>query len=237
MADRIKERRIAMDFTQEELAQKLGLQKSAIAKYEKGRVENIKRSIIEKMSELFDCSPAWLMGFDVPMRIETPEQKWDREVNEFFDKINAFDVQLRALGWTYEAKGGHASEQSLEMELSLDKCGRFIDTDNPPLVGCGEKKCEDCAENESYYLFSNGQLSFKVTIDDYSSFVDDSQIFFKERLQQLLKKSMKQMFAESPINSKSYLEPQAAHERTDIAVTDEMRKHDDDLMDNDDFWK
>lgn len=34
-----------------------------------------------------------------------------------------------------------------------------------------------------------------------------------------------------------FLMPQAAHERTDIEVTDEMRKHDDDIMDNDDFWK
>ena len=28
---------------------------------------------------------------------------------------------------------------------------------------------------------------------------------------------------------------QAAHERTDIEVTDEMKKHDDDIMDDDDF--
>lgn len=34
----------------------------------------------------------------------------------------------------------------------------------------------------------------------------------------------------------SYLEPRAAHERTDIEVTDEMREYDDDLMDNDDLW-
>lgn len=33
-----------------------------------------------------------------------------------------------------------------------------------------------------------------------------------------------------------YLMPQAAHERTDIEVTDEMRRHDDDIMDDDDFW-
>lgn len=38
-------------------------------------------------------------------------------------------------------------------------------------------------------------------------------------------------------NDKDYLEPVAAHERTDIEVTDEMRKHDDDIMDNDEFWK
>lgn len=31
--------------------------------------------------------------------------------------------------------------------------------------------------------------------------------------------------------------PDAAHERTDIKVTDEMRKHDDDIMNNDEFWK
>lgn len=29
----------------------------------------------------------------------------------------------------------------------------------------------------------------------------------------------------------------AAHERTDINVTDKMKKHDDDLMDDDEFWK
>lgn len=30
--------------------------------------------------------------------------------------------------------------------------------------------------------------------------------------------------------------PLAAHERTDIEVTDDMKKHDDDIMDNDDNW-
>lgn len=64
MATRIKERRIAMGYTQEELATKLGLQKSAIAKYENGRVENIKRSIIQKMSFILECSPCYLMGWD-----------------------------------------------------------------------------------------------------------------------------------------------------------------------------
>ena len=63
MPERIKERRVSLGMTQEELANKLGLQKSAIAKYEKGRVENIKRSVILKMSEILECSPPYLMGF------------------------------------------------------------------------------------------------------------------------------------------------------------------------------
>ena len=63
MAERIKERRISKGFTQEELGKKIGLQKSAIAKYENGRVKNIKRSVIENMAEVLECSPCYLMGW------------------------------------------------------------------------------------------------------------------------------------------------------------------------------
>ena len=64
MALRIKELRKAAGLSQEELGEKLGLGKSAIAKYENGRVQNIKRSTIEKMAELFSCRPSYLMGYD-----------------------------------------------------------------------------------------------------------------------------------------------------------------------------
>ena len=64
MNHRIRERRLALNLTQEELAHRLGMQKSAIAKYESGRVENIKRSTLAKMSEILECSPAYLMGWD-----------------------------------------------------------------------------------------------------------------------------------------------------------------------------
>lgn len=37
--------------------------------------------------------------------------------------------------------------------------------------------------------------------------------------------------------NRSYLEPVAAHKRTDIEVTEELQKADDDIMDNDDEWK
>lgn len=70
MSKRIRERRVELGLTQEELAFKLDLQKSAIAKYESGRVENIKRPTIEKMSKILQCRPSYLMGWDD--KIETP---------------------------------------------------------------------------------------------------------------------------------------------------------------------
>lgn len=50
------------------------------------------------------------------------------------------------------------------------------------------------------------------------------------------KKALENIEDLSKIYSKDYLIPQAAHERTDIEVTDDMKKHDDDIMDDDAFW-
>ena len=81
MADRIKERRIAIGLTQEELGEKLGLQKSAIAKYENGRVENIKRSTIKKMADILGCSPCYLMGWTDQIKV-VPKQAFDLSEDE-----------------------------------------------------------------------------------------------------------------------------------------------------------
>lgn len=64
MGNRIRLKRIEKDMTMEELGNALGIKASAINKYEKGIVENIKRSTIQQMATLFECDPAWLMGFD-----------------------------------------------------------------------------------------------------------------------------------------------------------------------------
>ncbi len=64
MGQRIHMKRTEMGWTMEQLAQKVGVQRSAINKWEKGTVVNINRSHIAKMAALFDVSVPWLMGFD-----------------------------------------------------------------------------------------------------------------------------------------------------------------------------
>lgn len=64
MGDRIKNLRISHNMTQEELGKKIGVQKSAIRKYEKGEVVNIKRATIETLSKIFNVSPSYLMCID-----------------------------------------------------------------------------------------------------------------------------------------------------------------------------
>lgn len=64
MGDRIKARRKMVHLTQDEFGELLGVQKSAVAKWENGRVENIKRSTIQRMAQILECSPSYLLGFD-----------------------------------------------------------------------------------------------------------------------------------------------------------------------------
>ncbi|NLG58530.1 MAG: helix-turn-helix transcriptional regulator [Clostridiales bacterium] len=98
MADRIKFLREQAGLTQEELGEKIGVQKSAIRKYEKGEVKNMKRSSIRILSDLFNVSPTYLMGWDdekeIALEVKLIEQiqvqygKQAIELLSMFTKLN-----------------------------------------------------------------------------------------------------------------------------------------------------
>lgn len=68
---KIKNARISKGLTQEQLGNLVGVQKSAIAKYESGRVVNIKRSTLQKIAKVLDIRPSELIFEDSP--VETAE--------------------------------------------------------------------------------------------------------------------------------------------------------------------
>lgn len=63
---KIKEARIAKGLTQQELGDIVGVQKSAIAKYENGRVVNIKRTTLQKIAQALSIRPSELIFEESP---------------------------------------------------------------------------------------------------------------------------------------------------------------------------
>lgn len=61
---RIKELRSIAGMSQEELGKRVGVQRAAIQKYEKGTVENIPIRTIEKIATVFDVSPTYIVGWN-----------------------------------------------------------------------------------------------------------------------------------------------------------------------------
>ena len=64
IGERIKYLRVLADMSQEELGNRVGVQRAAINKYEKGMVTNIPIATIEKIAKTFDVSPTYIVGWD-----------------------------------------------------------------------------------------------------------------------------------------------------------------------------
>ena len=60
----IKYLRLLNNMSQEELGKRVGVQRAAINKYEKGSVTNIPLTTIEKIAKVFDVSPTYIVGWD-----------------------------------------------------------------------------------------------------------------------------------------------------------------------------
>ena len=87
MSEIIKQHRIALDMSQEELGKRLNppVNKAAVQKWEKGTVENIKRTHIEQMAALFGISPCQLLSFE-PINPDPTKEKICDLINRCYGK-------------------------------------------------------------------------------------------------------------------------------------------------------
>ena len=66
ISSRLKELRKEKNYTLEFIAEKLNVNKSTILRWENGETAKIKLPIIDAIAKIFNVSPAWLLGYDVP---------------------------------------------------------------------------------------------------------------------------------------------------------------------------
>lgn len=84
--ERIKELRSLFGMSQEELGKRVGVQRAAINKYEKGTVENIPIKTIEGIAKVFDVSPSYIVGWTTEENSLSAEVKTIQGVKLFFGK-------------------------------------------------------------------------------------------------------------------------------------------------------
>ena len=104
IGEKIRNARISKGMTQEELGKLLGVQKSAVAKYEKGRVVNIKRSTLKKISDILEIRPSELISIDEEIK-KAPEEMAERhfqiimdaDIAEMFDDFKLLDEAQRKI--------------------------------------------------------------------------------------------------------------------------------------------
>lgn len=84
---KIKYLRQLTNMSQEELGRRVGVQRAAINKYEKGSVTNIPIATIEKIADVFDVSPTFIVGWkDTSSNVLSAEAKVIEGVQRFYGK-------------------------------------------------------------------------------------------------------------------------------------------------------
>ncbi|MDO4307240.1 MAG: hypothetical protein Q4C77_10415 [Eubacteriales bacterium] len=235
---------------------KLG--RNDLSQYVSGKVEPGQKKLTI-LGMALNVNEAWLMGFDVPMERDnyTDQNLMNRDaIIEDIDRILQKDgyvllyettdddyfIIKKSYGQTvagfydyeliprYDAlrkKGKVTADLLIASETSffryLESIGYYIGRDN--------------LEHKPYIQYNNGAIvindnilnSIRTRIDTYSKTTIDSIILklHEENIRE--KRVKKEQFAQSLLS--------AAHERTDIEVTDEMRQHDDDIMNDDSEWE
>lgn len=81
--NRLKELLNESGDTQNEMARKTGLTKSAISNYINGTREPRQDAVL-KISNTYNVNPAWLMGCDVP---KYENKRDDKDIASFFDEL------------------------------------------------------------------------------------------------------------------------------------------------------
>lgn len=90
VGQRLKQARELKQITLEEAGNKIGVHKSTILRWENGETEKFKISMLEALANLYDVNPAWLMGYDVPMKEDLNSQ----ETNNFrMASYNGLDTE------------------------------------------------------------------------------------------------------------------------------------------------
>lgn len=103
IGEKIKTARLAKGMTQKELGDLIGVQKSAVAKYENGRVVNIKRSTLKKISEILGLRPSELIieeeikADPVGTAEKHVEMLMDMDLMEIYEDFRKLDTKKKKI--------------------------------------------------------------------------------------------------------------------------------------------
>jgi len=93
--ERLRQRRLELNLTLEEVAKLINVCKPTIQRYESGAIYNIPYEKVEKLAEVLETTPSWLLGWE-----DTTEER------EIINKYNQLDDL-----------GKHAINVVLNMEI------------------------------------------------------------------------------------------------------------------------
>ena len=97
IGQRIKEKRKELKISADELAARLGKDRSTIYRYDKGDIENLPLDILEPIANALSTTPQYLMGWEGKQKQST-EREQSIKKKEFIKQVEGMsDAQIERL--------------------------------------------------------------------------------------------------------------------------------------------
>lgn len=263
IGNRIKQARTLRNYTLDDIAHEIGVAKSTIQRYENGLIRRPKLPVLQAIAQSIQVNPAWLAGYDVPMEQndyeDTTIAKRDAALadiekilhtkkyslccesydDNFFTIKNAFGQTIAGL-YDYELLPRYEALKqngNVTIDLLISSETAFFSY----VESIGYYISKDTSGSDSRIEYSNkyGNGFIKVSPDTLTDIKSRIDTYAKATIDSIICKEYEEVFRKKRENNESLTTQllAAAHERTDIEVTDEMRKHDDDIMNDDSEWE
>lgn len=229
----IKKYRKQLGITQQDLALKAGYKdKSMIAKIEKGLID-LPQSKITIFAQIFQISEGELMGWS--------EDK-DNDIPEF---IYTFDEMItKEHSYSLQIIGGFCKTRRIEKEFTEKyvaekahiELSEYIEFEEGANIGLKKikhiLKVLDIKKEYAEHLLKSYCISYDILTD-----MNASPLMLEHLAQKAAKFTVSSMADEynRTVEHIDNTELNAAHERTDIPVTDTHLQHDEDIMDDENF--
>lgn len=88
IGERIKQRRIELGLSVDEVAEKLGKNRATVYRYESNEIENLPVGTLEPLAKILETTPAQLMGWDDKEQDKIYRKIFANNLRRYLDKVN-----------------------------------------------------------------------------------------------------------------------------------------------------
>ncbi|WP_222636057.1 helix-turn-helix domain-containing protein [Clostridium botulinum] len=127
----IREKRLELGLTYEELGKMVGVGKSTVRKWETGMIENIKRDNIVALAKALNVSPALIMGWDIDNTINKKTEV-NNKINKepFYNTSSNLSKEETVLLENYNKLNDLGKEKLIEYSNDLIEMTKYIEIKN-----------------------------------------------------------------------------------------------------------
>lgn len=93
--ERIKQRRVALGLSADDLADALNISRATVYRYESAAIEKLPTSILGPLSKALHCSPAYLMGWEEELFPKKEQEEHERQnrLSAYADALDKLNEQ------------------------------------------------------------------------------------------------------------------------------------------------